>query len=1091
MFVVIRRFPVKSFQDYIDDRVHVRMKSWSDKDKRRFLDPWYWLGVFTWRAPDLCSRWLVACVSNARRPVRLFKVVTACLAVGLVVGASALVLGTHGHTGRYYPLAGAFCQNMGLLCLVALVWMAVALSRKGKGEEQVGEVSLYFGRLIAWLISTALAGEIFWVLAYTNWFGNLFSYRLYTIWSVFEILTLLVIGGLLIDRWHLASDNLPVRQLALLGLVVFVWQFWRPVAVTSFDLERHLSPEQAKAWKTLSTSPQGPKPDSCIWQSMLNDKWLSHLNDRVATVPAGDPVVLVAASGGGSRAAIFAELVFETLARTPVDSNAPFSETKEGPGPHNWANNIVLISSVSGGSLATAQFVGSDKATGPPEQVATARDGQFSTLLNTSSAELQNWGKDYAAELIQAFLDNPPEAFPAAELDLPPDARLNPQVATKALRDKRKYLENQLADFSQQRDTAQTRLDSGARLSTNEKKSASDDLLQLSDKVSAVRTALALLDGLAALENPAEGKASWLWNSKAFDEMCVDFMAPIMRGAVTPALGRGDALAQFWTHRFHWYDCTNFSGYHVGVDKRWEGKGARPAVVFNAVNVARGSRLMVGFPPVPSDFFDAVYRRGVTREVPRPLNSPVSLARAVRMSSNFPYGFRAMSFTVPAIVQAVPATPAKDAVEEQPERVHVLDGGVLDNTGLDTIYELFAGLEYHAAHSHADPSHPNPYYDRAKTLLTALRHHGVCILEIDAGAKPDTALPAYLNPFGGVKEQGQALENSGYSNADRVKQFYLKEVRRILTDTLDDLEGIASKEVGLIADTKNRLPSTCLHYCFQCNHYKPGQQADPAIMTAWALGPRDKAEVVARFLPELQLWDQRRSLLLTDINASKKRIAAARSALTRPILVHQILRFAEQYAKLKSELQNLASRRETDAAPPKDDVAKVRSTFASAKSELEALTPHIDELGDVELNDAWKEMQAEVEADSDLLAKLGATPSLAGSRHRIPASASPPVPTPFSDGRSHGDQKRMEGQAATRASPGGSRYGAGRSASPGSSAAIEKKLESIGTRIKEKEIGNAAEVINDIKQGSFIDAQWKIDRANSQIKQVYEAKKAR
>src|SRR5581483_7209437 len=82
------------------------------------------------------------------------------------------------------------------------------------------------------------------------------------------------------------------------------------------------------------------------------------------------------------------------------------------------------------------------------------------------------------------------------------------------------------------------------------------------------------------------------------------------------------------------------------------------------------------------------------------------------------------------------------------EPVHVLDGGVVDNTGLDTVYELMAAIAYHA-----DPKNrSNAYQTEAARLLANLRRHGVCVLEIDAGAKPDTDLPARFNPFGGVTE---------------------------------------------------------------------------------------------------------------------------------------------------------------------------------------------------------------------------------------------------------------------------------------------------------------------------------------------------
>jgi hypothetical protein len=57
-------------------------------------------------------------------------------------------------------------------------------------------------------------------------------------------------------------------------------------------------------------------------------------------------VVLVAASGGGSRAALFAALAYEAMESMPFDPEDPASPTV--------GSHIIAISSVSGGSLASA-----------------------------------------------------------------------------------------------------------------------------------------------------------------------------------------------------------------------------------------------------------------------------------------------------------------------------------------------------------------------------------------------------------------------------------------------------------------------------------------------------------------------------------------------------------------------------------------------------------------------------------------------------------------------------------------------------------------------------------------------------------------
>jgi hypothetical protein len=93
---------------------------------------------------------------------------------------------------------------------------------------------------------------------------------------------------------------------------------------------------------------------------------------------------------------------------------------------------------------------------------------------------------------------------------------------------------------------------------------------------------------------------------------------------------------------------------------------------------------------------------------------------------------------------------------------------------LDTIYELFSGLVIHAASQNSD------YREPARDLLRDLQRRGVVILEIDAGAKPSEHLPR--GPLSGQTEPVQGLNNASYTNADRVKELYIKETRRTGAD---------------------------------------------------------------------------------------------------------------------------------------------------------------------------------------------------------------------------------------------------------------------------------------------------------------------
>jgi hypothetical protein len=1056
VFAVVRQFPWQSVQDRVDKWVKGKMDRWEALGPGRYYNVGFWFAVFTWRSPDLCSRWLVWTVSvspvsedpkelgttvdsadaeptaasaTGAVVVRQKKTDTvgakarpkAALTMALIVGVAvtALAFGTHADTSRLYPLAGAFCQTTALYSLAAFVWLCVAIRARGAGADHPGEVSTYLGRFIAWLISTSLVGELLWALAATNCADNTFSYRLYTIWAVFQLLTMLVIVGLLIDQLHISLKPWPVRQFSFIVLIPLgVGLFSHSAPVDASDLNRHLKPDQAAEWKRVYNSDQGPKTmewhnQKMAWFKLTDDSlkslrgagvpeevlaklnslkdkehpmrkqflreleemlakndleryqddilkhallgpWFDHLSNRIKAVESG-PVVIVAASGGGSRAAIFTSLVLETLARPSLsqESDPPHPQQSTKP---TWMDNVVLISSVSGGSLATAYHV------------AARVDGRSlvldKDLLNSSDQELKYRGVKHAGELIQQFLDQPPDGWDQAVKDQPAgglsEEAFNPyynlrdqgkdgkQQAAKALvTDKavevlqkakvplQKALDRE-STKRKEKEEERSKLAKKAGAKREDRDELDKEIVNLNDRVGALRTALALEEAYEALAKPGQNMlGGWLWTSRAFDEMCVDFMAPIMRGAMAPHLGRGNALARFWTDRFDWYNCSNVTGYHGAIGKP-DYDARTPAVLFNAVDVARGSRLAVGFPPLPLELWAPVYSRGATREVPRAVNAPVSLARAVRMSSNFPYGFRAMEINLPK--QETVAwyfdrqTPAaeKSAPNDSFERIHVLDGGIVDNTGLDTLYELFLALEYHADEKNLAKDKPRAvaYHQKAKALLGDLRKRDVCILEIDAGAKPYTKLPCSLNPLGGVLEAGQALENGSYSNADRAKQLYVKEIRRILGRRLAAPADLPEDLTSYAKALEEDLPPTALHYCIQCNHYQPGHSVDPAIMTAWSLGPKDKAEVVARFLPELKLWTQRQIQLWDDLKASRVEIERRQ----------QVLTLLGRVARLSGKAKTLA------AAFDKFVASKPRTADQAAMAELSKLRRDLDAL---------------------------------------------------------------------------------------------------------------------------------------------------
>src|SRR5262249_5747673 len=151
------------------------------------------------------------------------------------------------------------------------------------------------------------------------------SYRLYTIWAVLEILVLGVLVGSLLDTWQSITGR-PIRAFGL-GLAVVL------LLIARVPFREPLEDAEATPNPHADHSP---------------DDWPDLFLARLRAVPEGKPVVLVACSGGGSRAAIFSALVLEGLAREP------FPDAVQPAQGHTWADHVVLISSVSGGSLGTA-----------------------------------------------------------------------------------------------------------------------------------------------------------------------------------------------------------------------------------------------------------------------------------------------------------------------------------------------------------------------------------------------------------------------------------------------------------------------------------------------------------------------------------------------------------------------------------------------------------------------------------------------------------------------------------------------------------------------------------------------------------------
>jgi hypothetical protein len=257
-----------------------------------------------------------------------------CRGVGATVAGVALGLLVSGIGPWRSLLRGAVALTLGVAVLIAvansdslaapglwgLLWKGLGFLLAGVGAgllvwggRPAGHPPRWrphVGRLLSWLLATACLGEFLWVFAYPDWLGGVFSYRLYTIWAVLQALTFLVLSGLLIDRLRALYHPWPVRLVAAGVLVVGLWGFTHWETLSPNEAERHLTPEYAKEVREADKQAAADEEVAKERKNERNKLWFKQSQDRIDAIPEGEgPVVLVAASGGGSRAAIFTALV--------------------------------------------------------------------------------------------------------------------------------------------------------------------------------------------------------------------------------------------------------------------------------------------------------------------------------------------------------------------------------------------------------------------------------------------------------------------------------------------------------------------------------------------------------------------------------------------------------------------------------------------------------------------------------------------------------------------------------------------------------------------------------------------------------------
>lgn len=258
---------------------------------------------------------------------------------------------------------------------------------------------------------------------------------------------------------------------------------------------------------------------------------------------------------------------------------------------------------------------------------------------------------------------------------------------------------------------------------------------------------------LAAHYHPASGQTS------ARDAVTRDYLGPIFRGFLVPFSNRGESLTAYWDRMFPWQT----------IDQNASDPN-KPLLVFGVADIDTGRRVMVGFPRLPDDWYKR-WRFEPTKNGERWVLSDkdhepyslsllqrngerpnVRLTRAVRMSSSFPFGFEPTRI-------AVDVPEPHDGLDD---RVHFLDGGMVDNTGVDSVLAILSKVD-------------DSQTTGGQRLASELRRRGIFLVEIDAGAGSSEV--AKSGPFSRVTQPFGGFNRGVFASAKRARDRNVDELK--------------------------------------------------------------------------------------------------------------------------------------------------------------------------------------------------------------------------------------------------------------------------------------------------------------------------
>lgn len=251
------------------------------------------------------------------------------------------------------------------------------------------------------------------------------------------------------------------------------------------------------------------------------------------------------------------------------------------------------------------------------------------------------------------------------------------------------------------------------------------------------------------------------WQSSSRDAVTRDYLGPLFRGFLTPFSNRGESLTAYWDRAFPW-----------SVVDQTTRDPTKPLLVFGVADIDTGRRLIIGYPRLPRDWFS----RWTNKATPDPQrwilsdkdHAPYSLSslrqddmlpkvrltRAVRMSSSFPFGFEPTR-----MVADVPGSSSRAS-----SRIHFLDGGMVDNTGVDSVLAIVSRIN--------DSETP-----RCKQLSAQLRSRGIYLIEIDAGAGSGEVADSGI--FSRVKQPFGGYNRGVYAAAKRARDRNVAELQAL------------------------------------------------------------------------------------------------------------------------------------------------------------------------------------------------------------------------------------------------------------------------------------------------------------------------